>query len=65
MHYRLVCRNEKNDIIKSIEAGDDFLATVNAGAHLRHELNAPYQVDLMSVTHDGEEHKLAQLGGFA
>lgn len=65
MHYRLSCRNEQNEIIKTVDAGDDFLAAVNKGAQFRHELNAPYQVDVVSVTHDGNEHKLAQLGGFS
>jgi hypothetical protein len=64
MHYRLISRNEQKEVVKSTEAGDDFMAAVSQGAHLRHELNAPFQVDLISVTHDGEEHKLVQLGGF-
>ncbi|MDY7538106.1 hypothetical protein QN372_19160 [Undibacterium sp. RTI2.1] len=64
MHYRLICKNEKDEPTKTVEAGDDYLAAVNKGAGLRHELNAPYQIDLVSVTHDGQEHKLAQLGGF-
>ncbi|MFZ6655778.1 hypothetical protein [Undibacterium sp. TJN19] len=65
MHYRLICRDEKNEVTRALDAGDDFLATVNKGANLRHELNAPFQVDIISVTHDGQEHKLAQLGGFS
>ncbi|MCH8619556.1 hypothetical protein [Undibacterium sp. TS12] len=64
MHYRLISRNNESHITNVTEAGDDFLAAVSHGAKLRHELNAPYQVDVFSVTHDGEEHKLAQLGGF-
>ncbi|MFZ6759337.1 hypothetical protein ACO0K9_19195 [Undibacterium sp. Ji50W] len=65
MYYRLACLNEKSEITKTVDAGDDFLAAVNKGAQLRHELNAPYQIDVVSVTHDGNEHKLAQLGGFS
>ncbi len=64
MHYRLICRNQDREVTKAAEAGDDFLAAINQGAQLRHELNAPFQIDVFSVTHDGEEHKLAQLGGF-
>ncbi|MFZ6813388.1 hypothetical protein ACO0K3_02895 [Undibacterium sp. Rencai35W] len=65
MRYQLICQNEAQEITKTVEAGDDFLHSFNKAAVLRHELNAPYQIDVVSVSHDGQEHKLAQLGGFS
>jgi len=64
MHFRLISKNTAGDTTHEEEAGNDLLQALSAGVVLRHKLNAPYQVDVLSVTHDGAEHKLAQLGGF-
>ncbi|MCU6435480.1 hypothetical protein LPB67_17015 [Undibacterium sp. Jales W-56] len=64
MHYQLMCKNEKHEITKTVDAGDDFLAAFSKAAVLRHDLNASFQIDVVSISHDGQEHKLAQLGGF-